>query len=155
MSLLVGKDSLESNTGSGSARTSNLDLPTIPDLMQSGGRYARTFPLRCAIGCGVLYSGSDDIDFEYGEQELDRDYSYDFELRVHACNSYGSYWAGSCGNDERIDEHIHVCIDIKTLCDAICDSAEQCLQCVDEHELAKHGVRVVDVAGIAGLNRAE
>ena len=126
--------------------------------LDEGGRAMRPYfsaDMCYKLRCALLHSGSDDIDFEYGEQELDHDYSYDFELRVHACNSYGSYWAGSCGNDERIDEHIHVCIDIKTLCDAICDSAEQCLQCVDEDELAKHEVHVVDVVGIAGFNRPE
>lgn len=103
------------------------------------------------LRCELLHSGSDDIDFEYGEREPGRDYTYDFELRAHACDSHGSYWADPHGN-ERIEEHVHVCIDIKTLCDALCDSAERCLQNVNEGELAKHEVRVVDVAEYAGLN---
>lgn len=103
------------------------------------------------LRCGLLNSGSDDIDFEYGEREPGRDYTYDFELRVHACDSYGSYWMKPCG-DERIEEHVHVCMEIKTLCDALCDGAECCLQNVNDEEMAKHEVRVGDVTEYAGIS---
>lgn len=104
------------------------------------------------LRCELLHSGSGAIDFEYGEREPERNYTYDFELRIHACDSYGSCWVDSHG-DERIEEHVRVCVDIKTLCDALCDGAERCLQNANEDELAKHEVRLVDVAECAGLNR--
>jgi len=103
------------------------------------------------LRCEILHAGNDDIDFEYGAREEDRDYDYDFELRVHACNSFGSWWVSPHG-DERITEHVRVCIDIKTLCDALCEEAERFMQHVSEEELEGHSVRIVDVAEFARLN---
>lgn len=103
------------------------------------------------LRCELLHAGNDDIDFEYGEREEDRDYDYDFELRVHACNSFGAWWVTPHG-DERITEHVRVCIDIKTLCDALCEEAERFMQHVSEEELEGHSVRIVDVAEFARLN---
>ena len=56
---------------------------------------------------------------------------------------------------ESMNMSMNVCIGIKTLCSELCDSTEQCLQYVDNDELAKHEVRVVDVVGIVGFNRPE
>lgn len=106
------------------------------------------------LRCELLHSGSGAIDFEYGEREPERNYTYDFELRIHACDSYGSCWVDSHG-DERIEEHVRVCVDIKTLCDALRDGAERCLQNANEDELIKHEVRLVDVAECAVLNRCK
>lgn len=64
------------------------------------------------LRCEILHVGNDDIAFEYGDREEDRDYGYDFELRVNACNSFGSWWATPHGG-ERVTEHVRVCIDIK------------------------------------------
>lgn len=50
-------------------------------------------------------------------------------------------------------EHVHVCIDIKTLCDALCEEAERYMQHVSEEELVGHSVRIVDVAEFARLNQ--
>ena len=104
------------------------------------------------LRCEMLHSGSDDIEFEYGDQEDDRDYVYDFELRIHACDSFGSWWVTPHG-DERVVEHVRVCIDIKTLCDALCDEAERFMQHVNDEAIAAHSIRIVDVEKFARLNR--
>ena len=109
------------------------------------------FKVRKEFYVTLLHAGNNDIDFEYGEREEDRDYDYDFELRVHACNSFGAWWVTPHG-DERITEHVRVCIDIKTLCDALCEEAERFMQHVSEEELEGHSVRIVDVAEFARLN---
>lgn len=104
------------------------------------------------LRCEILHAGNDDIAFEYGDREEDRGYEYDFELRVNACNSFGSWWVTPYGG-ERVTEHVRVCIDIKTLCDALCEEAERFLQHVSEEELEGHSAQIVDVAEFARLNQ--
>ena len=106
------------------------------------------------LRCEILHAGNDDIAFEYGDREEDRDYEYDFELRVNACNSFGSWWVTPYGG-ERVTEHVRVCIDIKTLYDALCEEAERFLQHVSERELEGHSVRIIDVAEFTRLNRGQ
>lgn len=52
-------------------------------------------------------------------------------------------------------EHVRVCIDIKTLCDALCEEAERFLQHVSERELEGYSVRIVGVAEFTRLNRGQ
>ena len=52
-----------------------------------------------------------------------------------------------------LTEHVHVCIDIKTLCDALCEEAERFMQHVSEEELEGHRAQIVDVAEFARLNQ--
>lgn len=106
------------------------------------------------LRCELLHAGNDDIDFEYGDREDGLDCVYDFELRVNACNSYGSSLA-TPHDDERAIKHVHVCIDVKTLCDALCEGAERFMQNVSEDDLERHSVRIVDVAEFTRLNRGQ
>ena len=73
------------------------------------------------------------------------EYHYDFELRVNACDSYGEIWASGANANERA-RLIHVCIDVKNLCVALCEEALTYLHTVKKEQLANHRVRIVDVA---------
>ena len=99
------------------------------------------YQLRCAI----LHSSNDDIDFEYGDCKKEFEYHYDFELRVNACDSYGEIWASGANANERA-RLIHVCIDVKNLCVALCEEALTYLHTVKKEQLANRRVRIVDVA---------
>lgn len=97
------------------------------------------------LRCEIFHSGSDDIDFEYGEKEDGFDYEYDFRLWAHACNSFGESYPVPHDN-ERVTKTIRVSIDIKTLCDALCDEAERFLQQIGHETLQKHRIEIVDVS---------
>ena len=82
------------------------------------------------LRCALLHSNKSDIDFEFGDKEDGAEYSYTFGLWTNACNSYGKCWAedGSVsegGSKRRVT--VNVTIDVKTLCDVLCDSAERYL----------------------------
>lgn len=97
------------------------------------------------LRCNMLHQGSDNVDFEYRYEEDDADYSYVFELRVNACDSYGAIWAAPKAN-ENAHKTIHVCIDIKTLCDAICDEAKKYISQLPDDSFDDFGLNLVDVS---------
>ena len=108
-----------------------------------------------ALRCSMLHQGSDDIDFEYRfEDDDDAGYSYVFELRANACDSYGAIWP-SLQEGEKTHKTIHVCIDVKTLCDAICDEGEKYINDAPEDSFGSIGFNLVDVTRIIpGTNDA-
>ena len=97
------------------------------------------------VGVTMKLYTNDDIDFEYGDCKKEFEYHYDFELRVNACDSYGEIWASGANANERA-RLIHVCIDVKNLCEALCEEALTYLHTVKKEQLANHRVRIVDVA---------
>lgn len=126
---------------------SNIDLRIIPDSTTKAMPSVRTLMRTCAISFAVrscihqtttstLNMATDKKEFEY---------HYDFELRVNACDSYGEIWASGANANERA-RLIHVCIDVKNLCEALCEEALTYLHTVKKEQLANHRVRIVDVA---------
>lgn len=97
------------------------------------------------LRCSILHQGSDDIEHEYSfENEEDAEYEYEFELRVNACNSYGASWITPHG-EEKVFKTVRVCIDIKTLCIAICEEALSFLE-ASSNDFDDVGIELVDVS---------
>lgn len=97
------------------------------------------------LRCELLHAGNDDVSFEYGETEERFEYDYDFELRVNACNSYGEHWiTPQCG--EVALKHVHVCVDVASLCECLCDEAEKFFHDVNDEVIAGHTIKIMDIA---------
>ncbi|WP_165055667.1 MULTISPECIES: hypothetical protein [unclassified Adlercreutzia] len=94
----------------------------------------------------ILHQGSDDIEHEYRfEDENGVSYSYGFELRVNACDSYGAIWH-TPQPEGKLHKCIHVCIDVATLCKVMCDEAQSYLDCTDDKAFENAGISILDVA---------
>lgn len=97
------------------------------------------------LRCSVLHQGSDDIKHEFNfENDEDSEYRYTFELRANACDSYGSLWPSPSPGGKK-HKTIHVCVDVKNLCDALCDEAQSFLETTD-NDFKDAGIHIVDVA---------
>lgn len=106
------------------------------------------------LRCAVLHQGTDDIDYEYHfEIEEDAAYSYAFELRSNACDSYGVTWQ-TPQSGEKLHKVIQVCVDVKTLCDALCDEAQKHLDSALEDAFRESGINIVDVGRLVRLRRS-
>lgn len=97
------------------------------------------------LRCSVLHQGNDNIEHEYNfANDVDALYKYDFELRVNACNSYGASWV-TPHTEEKVLKTVRVCIDIKTLCKAICEEALSFLETTNNN-FDDIGIELVDVS---------
>lgn len=97
------------------------------------------------LRCSILHQGNDNIEHEYNfENEEGAEYNYEFELRVNACNSYGVMWVDRYSEGKEI-RTIRVCVDIKTLCKAICEEALSFLK-ASSNDFDDVGVELVDVS---------
>lgn len=103
------------------------------------------------LRCSILHQGSNDIEYKYNfEDEENAEYKYEFELRVNACNSYGVRWVEPLGKDKTL-RTIRVCVDIKTLCKAICEEASSFLEASND-DFDDVGIELVDVSRLVNAN---
>ncbi len=97
------------------------------------------------LRCSMLHQGNDDVKHNFNfENEEDAEYNYAFELRVNACDSYGSIWS-SPQSEEKPCKTIHVCIDVGNLCIRLCDEAQEFLETA-LYDFNDGGICIVDVA---------
>lgn len=97
------------------------------------------------LRCSVLHQGNDDVKHDFSfENEKDSTYSYTFELRVNACDSYGSVWP-SPQSGEKLHKTIHVRVDVGSLCVRLCDEAQSFLDSYPEDTFSQLGIDLVDV----------
>lgn len=102
------------------------------------------------LRCSILHQGNDNIEHEYNfECEENAEYKYEFELRVNACNSYGVRWVEPLGEGKML-KTIRVCVDVKTLCKAICEEASSFLEASSD-DFGNFGINVVDVFKVMNM----
>lgn len=102
------------------------------------------------LRCSILHQGANDIEYEFNfAKEKGTDYRYEFQLRVNACNSYGVMWVEPCGAN-KVLKTVRVCIDIKTLCNAICEEALSFLKSSSD-DFNNVGIEVIDVSRIVNF----
>ncbi len=105
------------------------------------------------LRCSMLHQGNDDIEHDLNfEDKEDFEYKYAFELRANACNSYGATWVSPSTYGKK-RKTIQVCIDVKTLCNALCDEAQMFLE-ITSNDFADAGIYIVDVAKAMAFNAA-
>ncbi len=99
------------------------------------------------LRCELLHAGGDDVDFEFNFEEEDNaaSYDYEFELRIHACDSYGNRWVAPPKGEQIKRKTIRVCVDIKTLCDAMREEAQRLLDGAEDEVFSGRGISLVDV----------
>lgn len=96
------------------------------------------------LRCSILHQGNDDIKHDFNfENEDGVDNSYIFELRVNACDSYGSIWPSPQSGD-KLRKTIHVCIDVGNLCMRLCDEAQALLNFYPNNAFKQIGIALID-----------
>ncbi|MED4226992.1 hypothetical protein [Neobacillus cucumis] len=97
------------------------------------------------LRCSFLHSGNLDInDFGKKEDEKNR-YSYNFELCVNGCNSFGEMWEYPQKDVDKIEKIKCVRIDVGDLCNNLCLSAEEYYQYKNEEAFVSHKIKIIDI----------
>ncbi len=107
------------------------------------------------LRCEVLHASNDDVRFEHGDIAPGCKYDYCFELMVNACNSYGEIYTDPYDGKVPV-HHVHVCVDVLTLCEALCAEASSFLKSVDIDQMEDHQIKIVNVSKVlerCGFNR--
>jgi len=98
------------------------------------------------LRCSFLHSGNSDIK-DFGEREDGENrYSYHFELCTNGSDSFGMMWETPQNNiDKKTEKLKTVRIDIGTLCNNLCSSAERYYQCKGKEHFIEHKIKMIDI----------
>lgn len=97
------------------------------------------------LRCLLLHQGNDDIKHDFNfESEKDSEHTFEFELRVNACDSYGSIWP-SPQSGEKLHKTIHVCVDVGNLCIRLCEEVQSFLASYPDDAFNQVGIDLVDI----------
>ncbi|MDQ0208939.1 hypothetical protein [Alkalicoccobacillus murimartini] len=97
------------------------------------------------LRCSFLHSGNLSIG-DFGESEDEEfNYSYEFELWLAGCNSFGESWTESSRDKEKIKKTRNVSIDISELCKNLCLSAEDYYKFKGKDAFKNNEIRVINI----------
>jgi len=97
------------------------------------------------LRCSFLHSGNSDIkDFGEKEDEENR-YSYYFELCINGGDSFGMIWESPQKDIDKIKKLKTVRIDVGTLCENLCSSAERYYQSKGSESFIEHRIKMINI----------
>ncbi|MBH9968157.1 hypothetical protein [[Bacillus] enclensis] len=96
------------------------------------------------LRCSFLHGGNSDIE-NWGDQEdVDFNYSYQFELAIGGADKTGSSWGHQPNNKSKILKINSVRVNIDKLCECICRSAEKYYRRKEPSVFKDHNINLVD-----------
>lgn len=97
------------------------------------------------LRCSLLHAGNSEIN-DFGDcEDEENKYSYSFELCINGCDSIGERWEEPQQNIGKLQKVKMVRIDIVTLCENLCSSAEKYYLHKGDELFNEHNIRIIHI----------